>query len=330
LRWRDSELNYGVFFTDNAMAIVYSDCCWSLPTLILRLLFVLTAVLLWLYWPSAETGRAPLSSKVASCHQQITWRLDQIDPAFGLTAEQALPIITAAAEQWNQVLGQEVLRYDPQQGFPIRFVFDARQQQQLEQLMLERNLHRYDDRIAEQQQDFERQLAEFQQNKTTFEQTDQQLAADIQAFNAKAQQADPSAAALLGREQAELLSRQKEHALAAEQIDALQQKLEDRQQQLNNLIADRNALLPAQQATGLAEVGLLEQQGANRTMTIFAYKDAHHLTLTVLHEFGHALGLDHLTDSHSIMFSQLNGAQQNLTSSDVQAWQQLCQQANQG
>lgn len=292
--------------------------------MILRLLLLLAALLLWVFWPDNTPVKPLPASKIASCFQQISWRLDSIDPAFGLSAEQALPLLQDAANQWNQALGKEVLRYDPQQGFPVRFIFDARQQQQLEQLMLERNLHRYDNRIEDQQRDFEQQLTEFQQLKDEFAEKDRQLAADIQAFNQKAQQADPGAAALLGKEQAELLSRQKEHALEAEQLDALTEKLQDRQQQLNNTIADRNALIPEQQPTGLAEVGLLEQHGANRMMTIFAYKDAHHLTLTLLHEFGHALGLDHLADRSSIMHSQLNGAQQGLTSADIQAWQQQC------
>lgn len=292
--------------------------------MILRLLLLLAALLLWVFWPATAPVNKLPASKTASCDQLIRWRLDSIDPAFGLGAEQALPLLQDAANQWNQALGKEVLRYDPQQGFPIRFIFDARQQQQLEQLLLERNLHRYDNRIEDQQRDFEQQLAEFQKLKDDFAEKDRLLAADIQAFNQKAQQADPGAAALLGKEQAELLSRQKEHALEAEQLDALTEKLQDRQQQLNNTIADRNALIPEQQPTGLAEVGLLEQRGANRTMTIFAYKDAHHLTLTLLHEFGHALGLDHLADRSSIMHSQLNGAQQGLTSADIQAWQQQC------
>ncbi len=292
--------------------------------MIVRLLMLLAAVLLWAFWPKPAPEQAPLASKQASCDQPIRWRLDKIDPAFGLSQAQALPLITDAAAQWNQALGTEVLRYDPEHGFPIRFVYDQRQQQQLEQLMLQRNLHRYDDRISDQQQDFERQLAEFQQQKNAFAQKDQQLATDIRQFNEKAQQADPGAAALLGREQAELLSRQKEHALEAEQLDAFSEKLQDRQQQLNSLITDRNALLPAQQSAGLAEVGVLQQQGAQRSMTIFAYKDAHYLTLTLLHEFGHALGLDHLTDSASIMHHQLSGAQQQLTAADISAWRQHC------
>ena len=59
---------------------------------------------------------------------------------------------------------------------------------------------------------------------------------------------------------------------------------------------------------------------------LLSYDDAR----TLFHEFGHALGLDHLADRSSIMHSQLNGSQQDLTSADIQAWRQQCETAAQG
>lgn len=288
------------------------------------LLLILLLLTGWYCWQLRPALSVQQPSPAQCAQQPLAWRLDTIDTAFALTPAQATDLLQQAADQWNQASGRTLLVRDDQHGFPVRFVFDERQQQQLEQLLLERNLHRYDDRISDQQQDFDQLLAEFQQKKAAFSQQDQQLADDIAAFNTKAQQADPGAAAILGRQQAELLSRQKEHALEAEQLDAEAEKLQDLQNRLNSLIADRNALIPAQQPAGLAEVGRLERQGNQLSMTIYAYKNDHYLLLTLLHEFGHALGIPHLTDADAVMHAQLNPTQQQLTAADISALQQHC------
>jgi predicted Zn-dependent protease len=61
-------------------------------------------------------------------------------------------------------------------------------------------------------------------------------------------------------------------------------------------------------------------------MRIFAYRDAPTLQQTITHEFGHALGIDHLPQTDAIMHEMLSGEQQQLTAADVSAAQQLCQQ----
>lgn len=287
------------------------------------LLLLLLSSLAWWLWPLPQ---ATQTRSVASCPQPLSYRLDSIDPAFTLSRATAQQVLDQAAMLWNQAAGQQMLQHDPVHGFPVRFVYDERQQQTLQRALLQRNLQRYDQHISDLEQSFTSQLAQFQQRQQQFAQQDKNLANDIAQFNQQAASANSATAAALGREQALLLSRQKEHALIAEQLDAEQQRLQSQQRLLNATIKDRNALVPQGQTSGaLAEVGLMEQHGQSRQMTIFAYQDQPALLLTLLHEFGHALGLGHLPQPGAIMHAQLSSAQQQLTADDIQALQQQCQ-----
>lgn len=287
------------------------------------LLSLLMAVLLW-WWLQPPRAGSPIAGN-AGCQLPLSYRLAGIDAAFGLSHVAAQQQIDAAAQLWNQAADRTLFVADASHGFPIRFIYDERQQQLLESSLLQRNLQRYDQRIAEQQQDFNARLTDFQHRQQHFSRQDQALADDIERFNQRAHQADSAIAAQLGREQAELLSRQKEHAMQAEQLEAEQQRLQSQQQMLNDMITERNNLLPAQPETrALAEVGLLEQQGSQRQMTIFAYKDRHSLQLTLLHEFGHALGIGHLDNPAAVMHAALTGQQDQLSTDDLNAFQQIC------
>ncbi|WP_445769076.1 matrixin family metalloprotease [Rheinheimera sp.] len=110
----------------------------------------------------------------------------------------------------------------------------------------------------------------------------------------------------------------------AQQLNEQQAQLQREQQYLNETVADRNALLPAQQELLAAEVGLMEVQNGQRTMTIFAYNSAATLQLTIAHEFGHALGLGHTDNSASVMHFALNPQQASLTAEDIAALAQQC------
>lgn len=290
----------------------------------LKLLGCLLLASLFWWWLQPPRAGLPITGN-PGCQLPLSYRLAAIDEAFGLSLHDAQQQIDAAAELWNQAAGRTLFVADATNGFPIRFIYDERQQRLLESSLLQRNLQRYDQRIAEQQQDFNARLTDFQQRQQHFSSQDQALAADIGRFNQRARQADSAIAAQLGREQAELLSRQKEHALQAEQLEAEQQRLQSQQQMLNDMINERNNLLPTQPVTSaLAEVGLLEQRGAQRQMTIFAYKDRHSLQLTLLHEFGHALGIGHLDNPAAVMHAALTGQQDQLSADDLNAFRQIC------
>lgn len=275
--------------------------------------------------PAVLQDYADSSIRQYLCQVPVSWRIGELDPNFSLTLEQAEQAAHAAAAQWNSALGIELFRYDSINGFPINFAYDARQQQLLQQALLQRNLQRYDSTISERLADLQTQSARLTQQQNRFSILNQQLAADIAAFKLKAQQASGNSRSTLQLEQQQLNRRQQQLQQQADMLNAEQQRLVREQGYLNDTVADRNSLLPESAAPAVAaEVGLMEIRGLNRSMTIFAYKTLADLELTMAHEFGHALGVGHTDDVASVMHFSLNPAQRNVMSNDIQALKAQC------
>ena len=259
------------------------------------------------------------------CQTPVRWRIGQLDPAFKLTQQQAEQAAHNAASQWNTALGMELFRYDSIDGFAIDFVYDERQQQLLEQARLTRNLQRYDANIDRRLQSLQQQAASLTTRQQQFEQANRQFAADAAAFERQLQQLNSSNRSRLQQQQQQLLARQQQLTQQAEALNAEQQQLQREQGYLNQTVADRNALLPAQPAEiAAAEVGIMQISGRQRSMTIFAYTSTATLELTLLHEFGHALGLGHTESPTSAMYYALSAQQSALTDEDIRALKQQC------
>lgn len=258
------------------------------------------------------------------CQTPVRWRIGKLDPAFNLTLDQAEQAAHNAARQWNKALGKELFRYDSLDGFAIDFVYDARQQQLLEQARLTRNLARYDATIDQRLHDLQQQAASLKARQQQFEQANQQFAADAAAFEQQVRQAISSERSRLLAQQ-QLQQRQQQLQQQAAQLNDEQQRLLRQQQYLNDTVADRNALLPQQvEPLAAAEVGVMQIAGRQRQMSIFAYTSIGALELTLLHEFGHALGLGHTKGPASVMYYALSAQQQGISREDIQALQQQC------
>ncbi|MEH8017171.1 M10 family metallopeptidase domain-containing protein [Rheinheimera muenzenbergensis] len=299
--------------------------------LVFLALLLLGSYLLLSAWSGAKRPLPQVLQQTADkalqlqlCQTPVLWRIGQLDPAFDLTAEQAEQAAHNAAMQWNRAFAQELFRYDSLDGFPINFRYDQRQQQMLQQALLERNIQRYDSTIDRRAATLQQQSQQLQQRQREFEQQNQQFSADVAAFEQQAANVDQRNAAALKQQQQELQQRQQQLQQQAQQLNEQQEQLQREQRYLNDTVADRNALLPAQQPLAAAEVGLMEISNGERRMTIFAYSNPASLQLTLAHEFGHALGLGHTDGNSSVMHYAINPQQKGLTAEDIAALKQQC------
>lgn len=274
--------------------------------------------LAWLLWSSfshreqQSTTRSAVNGSL--CQTPVAWRLATLDPAFRLSEAQALALITEAAEQWNRITGQQLFTYDAAQGFPIHFQYDERQQQLAQRLLLQRNVQRYDEHLEVLQRQYQRQLVQVQQQNSRVQQLQQEYQQQLQTLEQQGARTLPAAL----QRQWRLL--EEEQRVLMQQADELNAE----QQRLQQMLTQRNNLLPQQQVIGSHELGVMSIRQAQRQMVIYAFADQQDLLVTLQHEFGHALGLPHSDDPAAVMHAQLHGGQQWLTTTDFKLWQQYC------
>ncbi len=297
-------------------------------SLLIRLMFIAVLVFLaYRLWGGSPVGRAVdqaaqqfLSPNASYCQSPLGWRLGSLDPAFELSEQQALRLINSAATLWNEATGQALLHHDPVHGFVIDFKFDARQQQVLQQRLLQRNVARYDDAILPSKQRLPEQFAALDEKVAAFNQQQAQLQQQIAQWQPNVPNAETQRQALAQQQQ----NLTKE----ADWLEQQRQQLLRDQDYLNETIRQRNELLqtsatPA--ATTSFEVGVMTIKQQQRQMIVYAFATETDLIATIAHEFGHAFGIGHTQQPDSIMFHQLNTQQQQLTAADLTAWQNQCQ-----
>jgi hypothetical protein len=71
--------------------------------------------------PTLVERYAEHSGQRSLCQIPISWRIDQLDPAFDLTRQEAESVGRRAAALWNDAVGQILFVYDDVNGFPINF-----------------------------------------------------------------------------------------------------------------------------------------------------------------------------------------------------------------
>lgn len=250
-----------------------------------------------------------------NCNLPITWRLNSVDPRFLLEHDTVLQALRNGANWWNSKSAVPVFAESPQ-GFAIDLVYDDRQQQLKVFSRVNNNVARYDDEIKQQSELVEGLQQEFSAQHQQYQSAAEQLSREIQQYNQQPTSEDD--ATQLNQRKNQL---QQQWSTLEQQQNFVNQQIEF----LQRLVTERNRLLEEAPAPVLhAKVGLLTQQGNNRHMEIFAFTDLSELTQTAAHEFGHALGLEHLPESDTVMHEQLSPGLDRLTDQDIAAMVAAC------
>lgn len=297
-------------------------------SILIRLAFIAILIFLgWKFWSKSNVSQSVTqitqqltNPKAAYCQSPLGWRLGALDPAFNLTEQQAIALISTAADMWNNATGKVLLQHDPVQGFVIDFKFDARQQQLLKQRLLQRNLARYDDAIQPGLQSLPEKFAELELKIAAFNQQKSQLQQQISQFQPNAQNAEV--------QRRQLEQQQQRLIREADWLEQQRQQLLRDQDYLNETIRQRNELVQTSDLPTTSapfEVGLMTIKHQQRQMTLFAFSSQTDLIATIAHEFGHAFGIEHTQEPDSIMFHQISAQQRQLTPADLTAWQNTCQ-----
>ena len=84
----------------------------------------------------------PAAGSAVPCQVPLPWRIALLDGEFGIDAATAEGLVREATGLWEAAAGGSLFRHDPEEGMPIRFVYDQRQERTVERRRLEAELAR--------------------------------------------------------------------------------------------------------------------------------------------------------------------------------------------
>ncbi len=281
---------------------------------ILLIILPVTLILVGLF--NAKTISATTQDVLyqSPCDTPKKYRLGNIDERFGLSDEESKQAIQEAADIWKHAYGKEVFIYDSQAGLPINFIYDDRQS-------LNTEINQTNDTLKQKDTNLKPELEEHKRKAADLQRRIEQLNSEIDSWNAKGG-APKEVYERLKDDQNSL--RQEADALnaEAESLSLETEKFNTDVEHFNQTINTyKNAL------DERPEGGQYVRNEDGEKIDIYIYSTREELINILAHEFGHALGMDHVIDPQAIMYAQSNEAV-TPSSDDLAALTVACKEKN--
>lgn len=262
------------------------------------------------------------------CSEPIAYAVGKYDPRFGISQQEFEDVIEEAASVWNAAAGRTLFASSTRPSVSIDLAYDERQQALELGDTINTEQENYEElrdaiallrtRYSELQSTYEASLATFRTEAESYE-------AEVAEWNDRGG-APPGVYARLALRKAMLEERQADLNRQATLIQSVGRDINVQVDALNVLVRRLNANADTFNET----LGHDFDQGnyvATETggrITIYTFDSREELTRVLVHEFGHALGIGHVEDPDSIMYSYSIGQSLELSEEDLLALQDVC------
>ncbi len=270
------------------------------------------------------------------CAVPITYSLGTFDPKFGITQAQFLDDLDQAVKIWDDPTGKTLFQYAPDGKLKINLIYDNRQEATDKLRALGLTIDdsqstynslkaRYDSLNAQYKlykQQLDADIAAYEKNRASYEQ-------QVAFWNSKGG-ADHKTAEKLNAQRDELNAQAATINKKKDQINALVDEINSLASTLNRIGSALNLDVSQYNQVGSSrgtefEEGLYKSDSSGQEIDIYEFDSQDKLIRVLAHEFGHALGLEHLNINPSAIMYYLNqGKNPTATAEDILAVKQLC------
>jgi hypothetical protein len=267
------------------------------------------------------------------CAKPLEFSIGEIDPRFDISKADLLALSKEAESLWDQAAGKPMFQYDPEAAFKINLVYDDRQasideaDQLGEQLKnLESSHENLEGQYGSLSLKYKQQLGEYYRAVANYRARLEKYNADVKYWNAKGG-AQPDVYHDLKKEKIGLESDFKKLDKMRLDLNSLIGKTNDVASKDSQVVDSYNSNVKSYQNkygdSREFEKGVYDGKAIN----IYQFNEAADLRLTLIHEMGHALGIDHQNDPRDIMYYLMKDQDMDnpkLTGNDIAALKSIC------
>lgn len=274
-------------------------------------------------------------SPVTPCTDIITYSVGTFDERFGMTKEEFLAILVDAEEPWENAIGNELFQYSATGTLKVNLIYDYRQEatERLQDMGIaindDQNTYnqlkaRYDTLTSsfnQQQATFDIKLNAYNERKEAYEQ-------QVRYYNDRGG-APEEKYAELQREQKALQTEVKSIRREQDALNTTGQDINATVTVLNNVARKLNMKVETYNDIGAStgeefSEGEYVRDNIGTRINIYQFENEAKLRRVLIHELGHALGLDHVSDPKSIMYRMNTSINETLTDDDIRELKKAC------
>jgi len=225
--------------------------------------------------------------KYNPCDHPLSYRIGSIDPKFNLSQEDVLKDTESATEVFNNVANKSLFTYLDSASLTVNFVYDKRAE-------LDTKINNLQNQVSDQGKSLKQQINDYESESTKFQEKITEFKTKVEAYN-KEGGAPPDVYDSLVQEQKSLREEANSLNAWADKLNLSTKEYNLNVSNLNNDTARFN-----DEITQRPEEGQYNSQ--KNTITLYFASNHEELVHTLAHEFGHALGMDHVDDPKAIMY----------------------------
>jgi chromosome segregation ATPase len=286
--------------------------------------------------PTYKKAETAFFQKVIPCQKAITYNVGDFDEDFGISQEEFLHAIAEAENIWETPIQKDLFSYSPNKAvLKINLQYDYRQQitDKLKSLGITLNgdqksynalKTKYQSMYAEYvtlKANLDADYANYQNREASYN-------AEVQKWNSQGGAPKNEVAKLnaqrasLDAQATRIKSEQDELNTLVANVNTLSTSLNQLASELNLKVKDYNQI--GAEAGSEFEEGLYKSDASGQEIDIYQYDDHTKLVRVLTHELGHALGMEHVEDPKAIMYKLNEGADSQLTQSDISELKRVC------
>jgi len=266
------------------------------------------------------------------CPAPLAYRFGDFDDSFAISRDEAIAEITLAERLWEDATGRELFTYSDDATFTVNFIFDERQQESDGERAQRRALDEKRDQndklfvtIESLQRDYEALGASYRNEVATYEARLTEYNDEVRQYNDQGGAPESTFAEL--EDERVALNRELTRLNAdADELNTLGTRLNELAERGNREVEIYNRAVNTynEQFGHAHEFTQGDYQGDK--INIYEFSNRNELRTVLVHELGHALGIDHIDDAEAVMYYLLEDTESApmLAPSDLVAYTAVC------